>query len=231
MNKFIQTITHSVTHWFKRERKTLLLSLCFAFVFTIAFAFATNAYSDTIQNGIARQVVRFHVLANSNSEADQALKLKVRDGVLERMQPLINNSKSFDETKTILSNNLDIITACAKDIINENGYDYSVSAAVTKSIFPTKTYGDIAFPAGQYDALRIEIGEAEGNNWWCVMFPPLCYVDVTQDEGSKQSKEDLKHILTDNEYDVVAGPSDDLPVIIKFKIVEWWQEIKNSIFF
>lgn len=63
------------------------------------------------------------------------------------------------------------------------------------------------------------------------MFPPLCYVDVTQDEGSKQSKEDLKHILTDNEYDVVAGPSDDLPVIIKFKIVEWWQEIKNSIFF
>lgn len=217
-----------VIDWYKNERKIVFLSLGIGMLLTIIFT--AVSYSDTIQGGIAKEVVRFHVLANSNSDEDQALKLKVRDGILKQFRPLLNSSASFDETKKLLSDNIEHITECAEKIIKENGYDYCIAAKVTKSIFPTKEYGDIVFPAGEYEALRIEIGEAKGNNWWCVMFPPLCYVDITQGKVSNKAKDELKNILSDEEYDIVANyKASGAPSIkVKFKIVELWQKIKNA---
>lgn len=211
-------------NWYEKERKILLLSVSLGFTFTVAFAIVTNAYSSRIQAGIASQVIRFHVLANSDSESDQALKLKVRDGVLEKFGPLLSDSSNNEQTKEILNANLDEIESYAEKIIKENGYDYSVASSLTKSIFPTKTYGDLTFPAGEYEALRIEIGEAKGKNWWCVMFPPLCYVDMAQTYTTAKSKTNLKDILSDEEYDIILNHN----IKVKFKVVEIWQNLKYS---
>jgi stage II sporulation protein R len=112
----------------------------------------------------------------------------------------------------------------------ERGCFAPVAASLGKSFFPTKAYGDIAFPAGEYEALKIEIGEAEGNNWWCVMFPPLCFVDITQNTVSDEVKSNLREILNDEEYDIVvkSKAQELLPVTVKFKIVEFWQGLKRT---
>jgi stage II sporulation protein R len=216
--------------WYRKDRRIIILSLVFGLMFTVLSAFATVSYSETMQGEIAKEVVRFHVLANSNSEEDQALKIKVRDGILAEFKPILNASASVDETKVALNAHIDEIIACADGIIKENGYHYPVTAAVTKSNFPTKAYGDIVLPAGEYEALRIEIGAAAGQNWWCVMFPPLCFVDITQGEITPESKTDLENRLPEEAYDLIAHTqtSDEPTVKVKFKIVEWWQELKNE---
>ena len=122
--------------------------------------------------------------------------------------------------------NLDKIEDKAKKIIEENGYNYNVSAKITFDDFPTKQYGDVVLPAGEYEALKVEIGEAKGKNWWCVMFPPLCFVNASVKEVPKEDKDMLKSVLTDTEYDIVtkADNENDIPIKIKFKIVEMWQK-------
>ncbi|MDR1913504.1 MAG: stage II sporulation protein R, partial [Clostridiales bacterium] len=114
----------------------------------------------------------------------------------------------------------------AKKIIKRNGYDYSVTVAVTGSFFPTKTYGDVTFPAGDYEALRIVIGDGDGQNWWCVMFPPLCFVDVTKGTVPDEDKEELKAATSEKEYKLLSDEDrkSDVTVNIRFKIVEWWQK-------
>ncbi|MDR2903153.1 MAG: stage II sporulation protein R [Clostridiales bacterium] len=216
--------------WYLKERRILVLSAVFGLLFTVLSAFAAAHYSETVQAGIAAEVVRFHVLANSDSPADQALKLKVRDGILAEFQPLLTAAQSADETKAALGARLGEITACAERIIKENGAAYPVAARVTKSVFPTKTYGDVVLPAGEYDALRVEIGEAVGQNWWCVMFPPLCFVDIAQGKVTEEAKAGLETILPEEAYDLVANAAttDNPEIQLKFKIVEWWQELKTA---
>jgi stage II sporulation protein R len=226
----LKIVREKLIAWYQKDRRILILSAVFGLMFTVLSAFATVSYSETMQGEIAKEVVRFHVLANSDSQADQALKLKVRDGILAEFKPILNASASVDETKAALNKNIDEVIACADQIIRESGYDYPVTAAVTKSNFPTKAYGDVVLPAGTYDALRIEIGAAEGQNWWCVMFPPLCFVDITQGKITQESKADLESRLPAEAYDLVAHTqaSDDPAVKVKFKIVEWWQEMKTT---
>lgn len=208
-----------------KERFILALALSIGLLFTTAFAYYTKSYSETIQSDIAERVIRFHVLANSDSEEDQALKRAVRDAVLEKMKDQLNSSENIDETRQILKGNLSDIEKTALKVIHEWGKNYPVQANLTQSDFPTKEYGDVVFPAGEYEALRIEIGAAKGKNWWCVMFPPLCFVDITHGVVPDESKDQLKNILTEDEYDLVLSKdSKNMPLQIKFKIVEWWQE-------
>lgn len=130
-------------------------------------------------------IVRLHVIANSNTEYDQTLKLKVRDAVIEYMQKQ-KNLKSADDTKTFLSNNLGRLEKIAEGVIASEGYDYSANADLGIKYIPEKTYGDITFPAGNYEALNITIGDGNGKNWWCVLFPPLCLLDEgTESQDSK----------------------------------------------
>lgn len=210
----------------KKEKNILLLSIFIGTFITLLFMLATKSYSYNIQKGIADEVIRLHVLANSDEDYDQQLKIKVKDGIVKMLENELHNSMSKDETRIILLQNLDKIEDKAKEIIEENGYNYNVSAKITFDDFPTKQYGDVVLPAGEYEALKVEIGEAKGKNWWCVMFPPLCFVDASVKEVPKEDKDMLKSVLTDTEYDIVtkADNENDIPIKIKFKIVEMWQK-------
>jgi len=164
----------------KKEKFNILISLCVGFVITSIVAIYTGFYSDKIQKDIASKIIRFHVLANSNTDLDQNLKLSVRDGIIKKYQDDMIKNKTIETNREFIKNNLDNIAKEAEEIIKSEGYNYSVKVDLDMSTFPTKYYGDLSFPAGEYEALKIEIGEAKGDNWWCVMFPPLCFVDVAK---------------------------------------------------
>lgn len=127
----------------------------------------------------AEQVVRLHVLANSDSDADQALKLQVRDAVLAEMPSLFTQATNQSEALQVVKQHLPQLERLAKQVVTKAGYNYAVKASVGLFDFPDRTYGDVTLPAGKYEALRLEIGEAKGANWWCVLFPPLCFNDWT----------------------------------------------------
>lgn len=156
------------------------------------------------QEALAEEVLRFHVLANSNSEEDQELKMKVKEAILTYMEREIPQADSVDETKTWAESHLSEIETVAKQVVHREGYGYEVDAEVTESEFPDKTYGDVTFPAGEYEALRIEIGEAEGQNWWCVLYPNLCFLDAVNAVVPEEGKEELKEVLTEDEYEMVT---------------------------
>lgn len=145
-------------------------------------------------------ILRFHVRANSDSDDDQELKMAVKEDVIAMLKPLLADCESVEESKNIIVSNLQNIYTSAINTITEQGYDYDVKVYVTEEEFPAKTYGDLTFPAGEYQALRIDIGEAEGQNWWCVMYPPLCFVDESTAVVSEEEKEVLKENLTPKEY-------------------------------
>ena len=212
--------------WYKKDKKLILISLVLGVIFSAIVTYSVT-YSKNIQQGIANEVLRFHVLANSDRDYDQELKLKVRDGILEKYKYHLKECKNLDDTKNFFNENMQDVIFSAKEIIKENGYNYDVKAYIGKSNFPTKKYGDISFPAGEYDALKIEIGEAEGQNWWCVMFPPLCFVDVSCKEVSNESKEELKTILSEEEYGIVANSESNKDFQVKFKIIEICEELFN----
>lgn len=140
-----------------------------------------NSINELSYEDIADKIIRFHVIANSNTDDDQALKLKVRDKVIEFVSNRLKDSKSLEESRQFILDNKSNIEEIAKAVINENGYSYSVTSSLSRENFPDKVYGDVVFPQGEYEAYRILIGEAKGENWWCVMFPPLCFVDGTKD--------------------------------------------------
>ena len=223
--KILSSIKSKIYAWYIKERKLLVVSLLCGAIITVGAGVHTKNYSQKIISGIASQVIRFHVLANSDESADQNLKLLVKEKVLAQYSPVLNASSSIKETRQTIENNLAAIEALAQTIVYEQGFSYSVKATLAKDNFPTKQYGDITLPAGNYETLRIEIGESKGQNWWCVMFPPLCYVDVTKNEIDPATKEILRSMMTEEEYMLMDNnmrQNNDI-VKIKFKIVEWWQ--------
>lgn len=202
----------------KIKRCTLLIILLFIYTIICAFSYV-NAVSTNIENS----VFRLHVIANSDSPEDQNLKYIVRDKVLEYINTISSNTTSKEDVISLVIENINQIQKVAEDTIYENGYNYSVTLNIGNFAFPTKTYGDISFPAGFYDALKIEIGEAKGQNWWCVMFPPLCFVDVTSGIVPEESKETIKDNLSEEEYKLLSENSNDIN--FKFKVVEMFQNI------
>ena len=186
------------------------------------------SYSDKVNKGLADNLIRLHVVANSDSEADQDLKRDVRDAVIGYMKEQLKNSKDVEQTKQIIGENLDKIAQVAKAEIKRQGKDYEVKAMLGSYPFPTKVYGDVSLPAGQYQALKVVIGKGEGANWWCVLFPPLCFVDATHGTIPDSVKEDLRKALTEEEYSIITSADDDsdIPIKVKFKVVEVLQNSK-----
>lgn len=172
------------------------------------------------QAHLAQEVLRFHVLANSDSEEDQALKLEVRDSVLTWLEEEMPQNMDVDGTTQWVRSHTEDLEEVSRMTLEENGSDYPVSAAVTTCYFPEKTYGDVTFPAGNYEALRIEIGDADGHNWWCVLYPNLCFLDTTNAVVPDEGKQKLKNVLTEEEYSRITADT-------KFKI-KWyfWEEDK-----
>ena len=203
------------------SRLLLLIFLLTIFIFFSAYSYVTAVSSD-----ISDSVFRLHVIANSDSQEDQNLKYKVRDALLEYMNTLCSSEFSKEEAMNIAENHIDDFSNIAQDIVTQNGYDYPINVSIGKYNFPTKEYGDVSLPAGNYDALRVEIGSASGHNWWCVMFPPLCFVDVSSGVVPESSKELLQDGMSEEEYDLLTKSSDNSELNFKFKIVELFENLK-----
>ena len=205
--------------WYWME--AVVIGVMFSLIFG---AHWTKGYSEMIQNGIATKVVRFHVRANSDSEADQALKLLVRDRVLQEYGDLLTKCESKADTLQALEEAQQEICETAAEVVAEEGYAYPVRVAIVREEFPFKKYGDLIFPAGLYDALRIEIGEAEGQNWWCVLYPQMCFVDAAWGYTTEESYTRLENTLTEEEFLIVSAlEQEEIMPKIKLKIVECWK--------
>jgi len=200
--------------------KTILVILSLIAGFICTYYFSEEPKIDEIQKEIAGKVLRFHVLANSDSEEDQELKLKVKKAVVDYLDTYLNQEElTLEETKTIVETQKEEIIQLAEQVIRENGYDYSVSARLDTDYFPIKTYGDITLPAGEYEAFCMDIGEAKGKNWWCILYPPLCFVDASYGYLPDDSKEMLKNVLDEECFRAVAGrKSEEGEVEVRFKL-------------
>ena len=194
-----------------------------SFLLFIYTSICAISYAQNISNDIADSVFRLHVIANSDSKEDQDLKYIVRDNLLSYMNKICSNCKTKQEAIDIVTENKDKFEEIAKSTIKEQGFSYDVRINIGNFGFPRNNYGDISLPAGLYDALRVEIGEAKGQNWWCVMFPPLCFVDVTSGVVPEESKEVMEENLSEEEFALVFDSSND-ELQFKFKLIEFFQE-------
>ncbi len=200
----------------------VILGVCTALLFTGMIienrAGLVEAKEQEVQKELAEEVFRFHVLADSDSEEDQEIKLIVRDEVLSYMKENMEEDTdspegctyepSVESTKRWACEHLEEIESLADRVLREHGFKYRSKAEVTTCYFPEKRYGDITFPCGEYEALRIKLGRASGHNWWCVLYPNLCFISQTCACVSEEGKEELKEALEDEEYELVTAPSE-----------------------
>jgi len=182
---------------------------------------------DTMSLDYKEKLIRFHVLANSDSKEDQDLKLKVRDEIIEYLQPKLINSSSIEQSEEIIISEYENLERISKNIIEKNGYNYDVKVGIEYSTFPTKQYSNVVLPSGEYKALKIVIGSGQGKNWWCVMFPPLCFVDEQKGIIDKETDKRLREVLTEEEYEIITqkNKTEVSKVKFKFKIVEILQNV------
>lgn len=225
-------ICKSASQWFAREYKHIILAIICGLMITRGITFAGQRYSEEITGEISSQVIRFHVVANSDTVEDQQMKEHIRDFVLAYMSPLLKNSESMDQTRQIINEETPQIEQLARDVIKKWNKDYDACVQLDRANFPTKQYGDIMLPSGEYEACRIIIGQGKGQNWWCVMFPPLCYVDITHGIVPSEHKAHLEQTLPKEEYELITksiGTSGkDLPIKFKFKVVELFNKKKSN---
>lgn len=198
----------------KVKSTIILFFLLCCYIFICAFN-----YVEAVSSDISNSVFRLHVLANSDSKEDQDLKYLVRDNLLEYMNNLCKDVSSKEEAINLVSIHKQDFEDIALKVIHENGYDYCVNINIGNFNFPTKTYGDISLPAGMYDALRVEIGNAGGQNWWCVLFPSLCFIDISSGIVDNDSKDLLEQNLSEESYNIVSDSSNTV-IKFKFKLLE-----------
>lgn len=219
--KFRQIISRgSIRLWLL----SLIILLSMAGVWLIR-AHATAVQRRTavsITDGIAGKIIRFHVIANSDSRSDQALKLKVRDALVNELSRYLDLAKDIDEGRQIINDKIPVLKQLAERVLLDEGNSCPVTVALSASYFPMKVYGNYTFPPGTYEALQVKIGEASGSNWWCVMFPPLCFVDETYNIVDEEADGKLKLLLSEDEYEALVEK--DVPVRVKFKL---WEYIKK----
>lgn len=188
------------------------------FVCGLMYFYGKATDGQRLQREIAREVIRLHVVANSDSGEDQELKLGVKEEILALLRERMREDETVTTAQQTIRDNLDEIEETAGRYIRDHGYDYSVEAELGTCYFPVKEYGDLTFPEGEYKALKVNIGKSEGKNWWCVMYPTLCFVDSTYQIVPEESKERLKENLTEEEYDSLLSGGGD--VEYGFKILD-----------
>lgn len=196
-------------------KKKLIIA---AFVTLMIYTYGKITAKDPLQPQIADKILRFHVLANSDKKEDQDVKLMVRDAVGEYVESLLVGMESRADTEKIIEKNMDKIVAIADEVLDDNSMDYCASAKLVNTEFPVKTYGKYTFPKGQYRALQIKLGNAKGHNWWCVLFPNLCFRGTMYENVSDDADEELKEVLSVDEYKDVIESGD---FTVKFKILEY----------
>ena len=197
----------------KKTVRKFLISI----IIGLAITSAITDYSQSVMADITSSVVRLHILANSDSNEDQSLKIKVRDDIIAYLEPLLETAENVEKTKEIIASNIELIEKEVEKSIKKHGYAYSATAVLGKSEFPQKSYEGATFPAGKYDALKIIIGDGNGQNWWCVLYPQLCFSCSQNGELPTTSKTKLKNVLTDDEYKIITSKDE---IKFKLKIVE-----------
>lgn len=203
-------------------KKTTLRRWELALLLGVAAAALWGVRLDGEQAALADKVVRLHVLANSDTQEDQALKLAVRDAVLAAADGVVPPGAELEEAEQALTQALPAIADAGARVVGEQGYSYPVTASLEHDVwFPTKEYTDFAFPAGEYTALRVTIGEGGGRNWWCVVFPPLCLGSVTENTAETA----LEGGLEDREVSLITG--EDEGYVVKFKAMELLEEFQG----
>ncbi len=175
---------------------------------------------------IAGKIIRFHVRANSDTKEDQALKLKVRDAIGAYMQPKLSGISDIDISRKVVEENLKQVEHTASGVIVQEGYTYEVKASLTVTDFPEKTYGAYTFPAGKYEALEVVIGKGGGHNWWCVMYPNLCFFNSTYEVVDQEAEKSLHQVLTEQEYQSLM---EEKNYQVKFALLERIQEIFKNL--
>ena len=192
----------------------LLLSILFSLFLFINM----KNYATTVSNNLENNIFRLHIIANSNSTQDQDLKLKIRDVVIEYINKTQENLNSKQEIINNITYNLPTIQKLVEETIKKYNFDYNVSVEIGNFYFPTKHYGNISLPAGMYDSIKIKIGSANGENWWCSLFPPLCFTNISTGIIDETTKNDLKETLENEEFSIITNTSSKYK--FKFKLIE-----------
>lgn len=177
-------------------------------------------YRQVLQQSIAKKVIRFHVLANSDSHYDQQVKKQVRDDVGAYVEPLLKRSKDKETSRRILLAHLQDITEVANRSLARQGASYTAYATLAYSDFPQKTYQGFRFPSGRYEALRVVIGQGRGHNWWCVMYPNLCFSEAVKKENVKQWRHFLKSLSQREFEELIRGKKWK----VRWKFLEYFME-------
>lgn len=213
---------------FKHKNSIFTKALVIAILFSVFVFVSAYSYASTVSSSIADSVFRLHIIANSDSTEDQSLKYIVRDNLISYMNSICSDSNTKSEIIKIANSHKSDFYKIAKQTIIDEGFDYEVTISIGNFYFPTKSYGDISLPSGLYDALEVKIGKAEGHNWWCVMFPPLCFVDITSGVVPTSSKDSLKDNLSDEEYNLISNTDDNSEISFKFKIIEFFENLQKE---
>lgn len=188
----------------KCKKDFLYITLFFLFSFACIAGLRYEKRHE-MQKGIAEKIIRFHVIANSDAKEDQDLKLAVRDAVGIHMSELLKDVSDRSSSEIVIRQNMENMKQTAKKVIADKGFDYDVDICLKDTDFPVKTYGAYTFPAGNYEALEIVIGAGRGHNWWCVMYPNMCFSDTMYEVIDEDAKSSLKRVLTEDEYQQVLA--------------------------
>lgn len=232
-NKFLSFIEKNII--------LLLITVLIGFLSITLIHLRKNSVYAATQQELASHVVRFHVLAESDSEEDQRLKLLVKTAVLEYMEQPLARASSAEEALALLNTYTDDILRVAYDVLAEEGSTLSVKAGTELVYFPEKTYGDLTFPEGYYTAYRILLGSGSGQNWWCVLYPPLCFIDVTHCVVPEDSKEEIRSFLSEEEYALIVSEQSDsidnnsididtdtASIEIRFRLLDWLTSLSST---
>lgn len=206
-----------------RKGKIAAIAVLFLFTGVLMVFYRRGVAEQRRQQDIAEEILRLHVVANSDSEEDQALKMEVKESIVTYLRGIMGDAKSVEEARLEIQKRLPEIEDLAREKMKMEGYDYKADAVLGKCYFPVKEYGDMTFPAGEYEALKVNLGKSAGKNWWCVMYPTLCFVDSTYQIVPETSKEKLKENLTEEEYNSLLDGGDN--VQYSSRIIEWIQNV------
>lgn len=199
----------------RKKRLFLILALCL-----IITALGANAVKKT--QIVNDSVLRLHVIANSDSDADQAVKLKVRDKIIAAISEKVKDAKDKDQAKAIISENLELINEIANEELKNNGFDYKAQTEIGIYAFPKRQYGNTVYEAGNYEAVEIKLGRAAGKNWWCVVFPPLCFVDIENSMAETTNEQNVYNNETNADNNYVVQDEENTKVQFKSKLAEFF---------
>ena len=204
---------------FKEKRdKIFLIALIIAYILYCAFSIT---YFSSVSGEIRENVVRLHILADSNSEIDQNVKLKVRDALLEKNTQLLSNKVTPENATEYFKNSKDELEQCANEVLKENGLNYKATITLSKEYYTTRVYENLTFPAGVYTSIKVVLGSGEGKNWWCVMFPPLC-VPVADGGIETSDNVNLEDYLNEDGKRLVSSQG---KFKVGFKVIEWYEKL------